>query len=86
MYKRQPQIILAGVVAQLNDASSFLAKAFTTSYWGQKLYEDILPDADRFISEPKTNLSLAIGVLLCQLVIFAAISWWGIRVRKTNAI
>ena len=81
-----PQIILAGVVAQLNDASSFLAKAFTTSYWGQKLYEDILPDADRFISEPKTNLSLAIGVLLCQLVIFAAISWWGIRVRKTNAI
>ena len=42
-----PQIILAGVVANLNGVSEFLANVFTTSYWGQQLYENFVPAADQ---------------------------------------
>ena len=77
-----PQIILAGVVANLNDVSTFLAKAFTTSYWGQQLFENLIPEIDQLAMDARPSIAFCVAVLLGHLAVFLTTSWIGCRFMK----
>ena len=70
-----PQIILAGVVANLNGVSEFLANVFTTSYWGQQLYENFVPAADQIPDDARPTALLCLLILGAHLAAFQVVAW-----------
>ena len=74
-----PQIILAGVVARLNDISELLAQGLTTSYWGQQLYENFVPEVDKFAADFQPSVLFCVSVLAGHLTVFLVVSWIGCR-------
>ena len=77
-----PQIILAGVVAKLNDVSELLAQGLTTSYWGQQLYENFIPEADKLAADFEPSVLFCVTVLMGHLTVFLLVSWIGCRFMK----
>ncbi|XZE53153.1 FHA domain-containing protein [Planctomycetaceae bacterium SH139] len=74
-----PQIILAGVVANLDSAALAISKLTTSTLWGQRLYELALPEAGRLASDfspPATTSCIVLGI---QGLIFMAATWFGLR-------
>lgn len=77
-----PQIILAGVVANLNGVSEFLANVFTTSYWGQQLYENFVPAADQIPDDARPTAILCLLILGAHLAAFQVVAWVGCRFMR----
>ncbi len=77
-----PQIILAGVVAELSAVPMVLAKLFLTAFWGQKLLEAALPEADRIPADFEPNMLVCLAVLTIHLFVYLAATWGGIRFMR----
>ena len=74
-----PQIVLAGVVAELTGTALGLAKLFVTVFWGQKLLEHALPKAERLPSAFEPDAATCIVVLAVHGACFAGLTWGGLR-------
>lgn len=74
-----PQIILAGVVANLNDVSLLLSKVLMTSFWGQKLFENVIPNVDRVTTDYEPASYECLTMMAIQLFVFLTITWIGVR-------
>ncbi|MEM9412368.1 MAG: ABC transporter permease, partial [Planctomycetota bacterium] len=77
-----PQIILAGVVANLSGVSDLLANAVTTSYWGQQLFENFIPKSDQCLDDSRPSVFLCFAVLISHLAVFQAGTWFGCRFMR----
>lgn len=77
-----PQIILAGVVAELSGVSLWLAKILTVSFWSQKLLELHIPDTDRVVSEYEPTWPVCSSVLAAHGLVYLFVSWFGIRYKN----
>ena len=74
-----PQIVLAGVVASLSGFALLLAKWLTTSFWGQRLFENLMPEADRIPADFEPETVACLSVLAAQLIAYSLATWLGLR-------
>lgn len=76
-----PQIILAGVVAELPTFAEGIAQLAISEYWGQHAVNECLPEGDRFNTDFQANYGFSIGVVLLHAMAFILVGWIGIRRR-----
>ncbi len=74
-----PQIILAGVVADLPWLPDRVARVLTTVYWGQKGMEQTIDEMDRIVGSFSPSIELVLLVLGLHSLVFIAIAWYGCR-------
>jgi hypothetical protein len=77
-----PQIILAGVVAKLSSLPLLIAKVSISSLWGQKLFEKIIPEADRIPDDFQPEFLVCLAVLFMHCCVYMALAWFGLRFAK----
>lgn len=77
-----PQIVLAGVVANLPSLAELIAKLSITAYWGQRTLNSFLPKNDQFVFGDETSVVFAVCILITHTLVFASLAWIGVRNRK----
>ena len=88
-----PQIILSGVIANLDGISKFLAQTFITVYWGNRGLDALLTEdqAKRAFLGEQGSFSVAALVVLAHALVFVVTAlgvlfWQGRRDRTLGAL
>jgi len=77
-----PQIILAGVVANLSALPEWIARLAMTVYWGQKGIEQALPESDRIASDFEASYGLGLGMVFSHAIVFLVAAVVGLRIKR----